>query len=251
MTAPTSLLDFILNLLKDPQAQADFHASPEQVLAANGLIGVSAADIHDTLPLVTDNRSVELASGGHAVPPPVMPAAADSGTYAAIKYLHHITCTYRYDDHGAHVHDPGDVNIWADRDVTQAFDHSHVLTGGPIPGSGGAAGTGSWLADGHGHSGYDQGDGLHSFGAGGASAEGTGSLAAYSGDAVGSHDSAGFRLPDFGGGAASPWGPDHYQTHDAHSSLGGSYYGQDSYDGHDGEHGIYDHQEPHIYLDLH
>jgi hypothetical protein len=57
MTAATSLLDFILNLLKNPQAQAEFRASPEHVLAANGLTGVSAADISGTLPLVTDRRA--------------------------------------------------------------------------------------------------------------------------------------------------------------------------------------------------
>ena len=73
MTAATSLLDFILNLLKDPQAQEQSHASPEQVLAANGLTGVCAADIHETLPLVTDNRFVELNSG-HAVSASVVSA---------------------------------------------------------------------------------------------------------------------------------------------------------------------------------
>jgi hypothetical protein len=40
MPAATSLLDFTLNLLKDPQAQADFRASPEHVQAAHGLTGV-------------------------------------------------------------------------------------------------------------------------------------------------------------------------------------------------------------------
>src|SRR6478672_985448 len=80
MTAATSLLDFILNLLKDPQAQAEFRASPEHVLAANGLTGVSAADIRGTLPLVTDNRYVGLNSGHHlvslsAAPPPALAAS--------------------------------------------------------------------------------------------------------------------------------------------------------------------------------
>ena len=64
------------------QAQAEFRASPEQVLAANGLTSVSAADIHETLPLVTDNRFVELASS-HAVSPSVVPTAGDSGIHAA------------------------------------------------------------------------------------------------------------------------------------------------------------------------
>lgn len=240
MTAATSLMDFILNLLKDPQAQADFHASPEQVLAANGLTGVSAADIRDALPLVTDNRSVELASASHAVPPLVMSAAGDSGMYAAIQYLHHITCTYRYDGHGAHVHDPGDVNIWAVGNVTQNFGDGHTVTDGPAPGSAFR------------HPGHDQGDGLHSFGSGAAvtSADGTGSPAVYSGDMYGSHDSTGF-YPADSGGAVSRAGPGGWQTHDDHGSFGDSWYGQDSYYGHDTWHSIHDPREPHIYLDLH
>ena len=290
MTAATSLLDFILNMLKDPQAQAEFRASPDQVLAANGLTGVSAADIHETLPLVTDNRFVELTSS-HAVSPSVVPAAGDSGIHAAIQYLHHITRTYRYDDHSAHGHDLGHVNIWAVDDVTRTFDDSHVVTGGPAtPGPGGAPGTGNWRGDGHGnsghnsnliygdhtyglsygdtqdgpagsppgafrHPGHDQGDGLHSFGSGAAmtSAGGVGSPAAYSGGTFGSHDSTGFHTAD-SGGAASLAGPDDYHTHDAHGSFGDSYYGQESYYGHDteyGAHGTHDPQEPHIYLDLH
>jgi hypothetical protein len=57
MPAATSLLNFILNPLKDPLAQEQFRACPEQVLAAHGLTGVSAADSRDTLPLVTDRRA--------------------------------------------------------------------------------------------------------------------------------------------------------------------------------------------------
>jgi len=56
MPAATSLLDFVLNLLKDPLAQEQFRSCPEHVLAAHGLTGVSAADIRDTLSLVTDRR---------------------------------------------------------------------------------------------------------------------------------------------------------------------------------------------------
>jgi hypothetical protein len=246
MTAATSLLDFILNLLQDPQAQAEFRASPEHVLAANGLTGVSASDIHETLPLVTDNRFVELTGSSHAVSPPVVPAAGDSGIRAAIQYLDHITCTYRYDDHG---HDLGHVNIWAVGDVTPTFDDSHAVTGGPIPDDPG----GSWPTSAFPHLGHDQGDGLHSFGSGAAMipAGGTDSPTAYSGDTVGSHDSTGFRPAD-AGSAGSPAGPDEYHTHDAYSSLGDSYYGHDSEHGtYNTDHGTYDNQEPHIYLDLH
>jgi hypothetical protein len=224
MTAATSLLDFILRLLKDPQAQAEFGARPEQVLAANGLTDVSAADIRDTLPLVTDNRFVDLNSS-HAVSPLAVSAAGGSRIHAAIQYLHHITCTYRYDDHGAHAQHPGHVNIWA-----TAFRHP----------------------------GHDRDGGLHSFGSGDATTlpGGPGSPAAYSGDTVGSHDSTGFGLPD-SGGTASPAVQDDYQTYDAHGGFGDSCYGQDTYYGQDTEHAINDVREPHksqelhIYLDLH
>jgi hypothetical protein len=131
MQAATSLLGFILNLLKDPQAQEEFRASPVQVLSAHGLSGVSAADIHETLPFLTDHRSVELASTSHSAPPPVVPAAGESGTHAAVHYLHHITRTYRYDDHGAHIHDSGHENIWAIDNVTHDFDGGHVASDGP------------------------------------------------------------------------------------------------------------------------
>jgi hypothetical protein len=286
MTTATSLLDFILNLLKDPQAQEQFRASPEHVLAANGLTGVSAADIHETLPLVTDNRFVELNNGNHVFSPPVAPTAGDSDIRAAIHYLHHIIRTYRYDAHGTHPHDPGYGNIWAAGDMTHTFDDGHVAAGGPTPGPGGAAGTSHWIGGhenfAHGHSGHNSnysdhihglsygdtqdhpagsssgsafrhpGHDLHSFGSGAAttSAGDTGSQAAYSGDTFGSNDSAGFRHAD-SGMAPSHAGPDDFHTHDAHSSFGDAYYGQDSYYGQDTDHSAHDPPEPHIYLDLH
>ena len=171
MNAVTSLLDFILNLLKNPQAQAEFRASPEQVLAAHGLTGVCAADIHEMLPLVTDHRSVELTSTSHSAPPSVVPAPGDSDTHAAIEYLRYITNTYTYEDHSVHIDESVHVNIWAVGDVAQTFDDSHVVrdgrgpvAGGHIPGSvmpgpGGAVGTGNWVGDGHGNT-FGQGSNL-------------------------------------------------------------------------------------------
>lgn len=249
MKAVTSLLDFILNLLKNPQAQAEFRASPEQVLAAHGLTGVCAADIHETLPLVTDHRSVELTSTSHSAPPSVVSAPGDSDTHSAIEYLRHITNTYTYEDHSVHIDESAHVNIWAVGDVAQTFDDSHVVPDGPgpmvgghipgpvMPGPGG--GTGNWVTDGH----------LHSFGSGATTtlASGPESPAAYSGDAGGSHGNTGSGTPTKSGNAASTTGPDDCgHTHDAHSSLGDSYYGQG------GEHSVYDvHDEPSLHLDLH
>jgi hypothetical protein len=253
MNAATSLLDFILNLLRNPPAQAEFRASPEQVLAAHGLTGVCAADIHETLPLVTDHRSVELTSASHSAPPSVMPAPGDSDTHAAIEYLRYITNTYTYEDHSVHIDESLHVNIWAVGDVAQDFDHGHVVPDGPgpvagghipgpvMPGPGGAVGTPC-------RPGHDRGDGhLHSFGSGATtSASGTGSPAAYCGDTGGSHGNTGSGIPPDSGNAARTTGPDDCdRTHDAHTSLGDSYYSQ-------GEHGLYDvHEEPSLHLDLH
>ena len=304
MNAVTSLLDFVLNLLKSPQAQAEFRASPEQVLAAHGLTGVCAADIHETLPLVTDHRSVELTSTSHSAPPSVVPAPGHSDTHAAIEYLRYITNTYAYEDHSVHIDESVHGNIWAVGDVAQTFDDSHVVRDGPVagghipgpvmPGPGGAVGTGTWVGDGHGNTfgqggnlaygddvpqgdgnahgpagnppdgltgsspsndepcrpGHDQGDGhLHSFGAGATTtlASGAESPGAYSGDTGGSHGNTGSGSPTESGNAASTTGPDDCgHTHDAHSSLGDSYYSQG------GEHGVYDvHDEPSLHLDLH
>jgi hypothetical protein len=169
MSSVTSLLDFILNLLKDPQAQAEFKANPQAVLADNGLTGVCAADIHDTLPLVTDNRAVEQTSS-HTSAPSAAPAPGESDTHAAVRYLSYITNTYSYtDDHNVAIDDSVHQNIWAAGDVNQTFDnnnvvsngHGSVAAGGDISGStvttgngdavgqGAAAGTGNVTGSGN------------------------------------------------------------------------------------------------------
>ncbi len=171
MNAEISLLDFILKLLKNPQAQAEFRASPEQVLAAHGLTGVCAADIHEMLPLVTDHRSVELASVSHSAPPSVVPAPGDGDTHAAIEYLRYITNAYTYEDHSVHIDESVHANIWAVGEVAQTFDDSHVVPdgAGPVagghipgpvmPGPGGPVSTGNWVGDGHGNT-FGQGRNL-------------------------------------------------------------------------------------------
>ena len=149
MHGATSLLDFILNLLKDPQAQAEFRASPEQVLSTNCLTGVCAADIHETLPLVTDHRSVELIGTGHSAPPPMV-LAGDTGIHGAIHYLHYITGAYRYDDHGTTGHEPGHENIWAVGDVGHDFDGVHQGLDPSAPGYDQDRSS-HWTGDGHGN----------------------------------------------------------------------------------------------------
>jgi hypothetical protein len=193
MNAVTSLLDFILNLLRAPQAQAQFRADPERMLAEHGLTGVRAGDIHEALPLVTDHRAVQLdgSAPAAATPPPVQPAAGESETHAAIRYLNYITNTYTYtDDHITTIDDSVHQNIWASGNVTQTFDDSNVVAMGH-----GAVAAGGGI------------DGTVTTGSGDTVANGTGSVAG-NGDTVanGTHDvqGAGNVQGQIGGSPGAP-----------------------------------------------
>ncbi|WP_433268006.1 IniB N-terminal domain-containing protein [Actinosynnema sp. CS-041913] len=53
-TSPNTLHDFVLDLLSNPAALADFQADAEGTLAAAGLSDISALDVQEVLPLVLD-----------------------------------------------------------------------------------------------------------------------------------------------------------------------------------------------------
>jgi len=64
----SSLIEFLLHLLRDEDAKAEFVADPHGVLARHGLDHLSAQDVHDVAPLVADHGSVHVkhASQHHA-----------------------------------------------------------------------------------------------------------------------------------------------------------------------------------------
>ncbi|MGM1061765.1 IniB N-terminal domain-containing protein [Saccharothrix sp. Mg75] len=53
-TSPTTLHDFVLDLLSDPTALADFQADAAGTLAKAGLGDISALDVQEVIPLVLD-----------------------------------------------------------------------------------------------------------------------------------------------------------------------------------------------------
>ena len=69
-TLASSLLDFILDLLRDPAAAEEFQADPEQALASAGLDDVCAADVHAVMPMLADFAPVSAGVAGiaHAAP---------------------------------------------------------------------------------------------------------------------------------------------------------------------------------------
>jgi hypothetical protein len=56
----SSLIQFLLDLLRDPDAADEFARDPQGVLAANGLAGVTAQDVRDVVPLLADQPGVGL-----------------------------------------------------------------------------------------------------------------------------------------------------------------------------------------------
>jgi hypothetical protein len=54
MDSPVTLHDFVLNLLSDADARTSFQLDPDAALQAAGLSDVTAADVHDAIPLVVD-----------------------------------------------------------------------------------------------------------------------------------------------------------------------------------------------------
>jgi hypothetical protein len=68
MDSVQTLHDFALNLLNDPTALAAFGTDPQQALALAGLGDVSAADVHEVIPLVLDYVPVDSLPAVGALP---------------------------------------------------------------------------------------------------------------------------------------------------------------------------------------
>lgn len=56
-----TLHEFVLNLISDPAAQADFEADPHACLDAAGLTDVTPTDVRDAIPLVADYAPARVA----------------------------------------------------------------------------------------------------------------------------------------------------------------------------------------------
>ncbi len=94
MDSVQTLHDFALNLLNDPTALAAFGTDPQGVLAAAGLGDVSAADVHEVIPLVLDYVPVDSlpAVGGLPVVGDLSPVGTDAtGIQGAIDQLTALT----------------------------------------------------------------------------------------------------------------------------------------------------------------
>lgn len=59
-----SLLDFVMALVRDPEAAARYQADPGQAIADANLAGVSSADVDNLIPVVSESLSSAVPTGG-------------------------------------------------------------------------------------------------------------------------------------------------------------------------------------------
>jgi hypothetical protein len=85
MVNSTSLLDWIMDLFRDPEARAAFQEDPQGYAADHGFQDLSANDVYDSLCLIADSQSsgYDYKGGGEEsvhYPPPHHPDASGEET---------------------------------------------------------------------------------------------------------------------------------------------------------------------------
>ena len=213
--ASQSLLDFILNLLRDQDARQEFQNDPRGALEANGFDDLCAQDVADALPLVVDQSRVSVDQGGsfdrsydggaptttvHLPPPPApQPLPGESDIDAVVRQFEYITNTYVYNDsHDTVLDNSVNQNVWANGDVFQTFDNDPVIASGDgavaagddidgivTTGDGNVVGDGNQVSNGDGATSFGDGD---AYQVGDVTAGGAGSAVAIGGNATGSAD---------------------------------------------------------------
>jgi hypothetical protein len=139
MTASTSLIDMILNLLRNPGELAAFQENPDAYLDACGAGDITPADLHDALVLADDQDgdfSRDHNTGGNHIqlppaPPVPHPHPGESDHEAAVRYLNTYVTNNYVDDRDTIV--DNSVNQQVDThggDFDQDIDvHSVVASG--------------------------------------------------------------------------------------------------------------------------
>ena len=167
MTTSTSLIEFLMSLLRDPEALAAYQDDPEGYLAACGVSDVSPTDVHDALVLIEDNQTADFSrdynTGGNQVhipapPAPPAPAPGQSEQEAAIQYINNYVTNNFVDDRDTITDNSinqqidtggGDFDQNIDVDSVVASGDGAVAAGGDIEDSTVVTGSGNTVGDGN------------------------------------------------------------------------------------------------------
>lgn len=69
MLSVSSLIEFLMNLLRDEAAREEFERDPEAMLARNGLDDLCGQDVRDVQPILADHAAVQVRPGGQDASP--------------------------------------------------------------------------------------------------------------------------------------------------------------------------------------
>jgi hypothetical protein len=124
-TIADALIEFILSLLRDPEAAQEFDDDPQGALASRGLSNVSAADVCAVAPVIAERANVVAAA------PAAAPKVTPSDVSPTVREIQSVTNSLTYvDNHNTILDQSVNQNIWADGDVTQVFDQEAVIASG-------------------------------------------------------------------------------------------------------------------------
>lgn len=121
-TIADALIEFILSLLNDPDAAAEYDANPEAALASAGLAECTAEDVRAVAPIIVDRPDV------HPNPHPNPPGPGPKPPVE--KEIWNIANNFHIDNRATIVDQSVNQNIWANGDVNQIFDQEAVIASG-------------------------------------------------------------------------------------------------------------------------
>jgi hypothetical protein len=125
-TIADALIEFILSLLRDPDAAAEFDDDARGALASRGLSNISAADVCAVAPVVIDRAGVVASAA-----PPEPPDPTTRPVDPVVRQIQDIVNNFQWvDDRDTVVDQSVNQNIWADGDVTQVFDQDATVASG-------------------------------------------------------------------------------------------------------------------------
>lgn len=138
-----SLLDFVISLVRDPDAAARYAANPAQAIADAHLTNVTSADVNNLIPMVSDSLSMA-SPGGASLGAPVADHGnvwASGAAAAALDAFAPHTPPSFVDQHGPAggvINEPSTPRPGAAPTdprplVTEAHEPSVLLTGAGVP----------------------------------------------------------------------------------------------------------------------
>jgi hypothetical protein len=118
----SSLIEFLMNLLRDEAAQAEFERDPQGMLARHGLDGMCGQDVRDVQPMLADHAAVHVKHDGGYAPSP-------HHDDDPVQEISRITQHYEVKNVSVHESNEYSVTYVDDRDTTVTVDDVIIADG--------------------------------------------------------------------------------------------------------------------------